>query len=90
MHAKVFLLGRVAVVGSANLSTMSVNELEEAAPISDAARAVSGVRLLIENLMQAADEIDERFLRRIEKLPVVQVQRGSRRRRSDSRNRGPG
>ncbi|WP_438006439.1 phospholipase D family protein [Sorangium sp. So ce321] len=82
LHAKVFLLGRVAVVGSANLSATSVNELEEAALISDDARAVSGVRLLIENLVQAADEIDERFLRRIEKLPVVQAQRGSRRRRS--------
>src|SRR6185503_9031098 len=79
---KVFLLGRVAVVGSANLSSMSVNELHEAALITDDARAVSGVRLLLENLVQAADEIDERFLRRIEKLPVVQAGRGSRRHRS--------
>jgi hypothetical protein len=82
LHAKVFLLGRVAVVGSANLSSSSVNELDEAALITDDARAVSGVRLLIENLVQAADEIDERFLRRIERLPVVQARRGSRRRRS--------
>jgi hypothetical protein len=82
LHAKVFLLGRVAVVGSANLSSMSVNELDEAALITDDARVVSGVRLLLENLVQAADEIDERFLRRIEKLPVVQTRRGSRRRRS--------
>jgi phosphatidylserine/phosphatidylglycerophosphate/cardiolipin synthase-like enzyme len=82
LHAKVFLLGRVAVVGSANLSSMSVNELDEVALITDDARATSGVRLLIENLLQAADEIDESFLCRIEKLPVVQSRRGSRRRRS--------
>jgi hypothetical protein len=82
LHAKVFLLGRVAVVGSANLSSSSVNELDEAALITDDARAVSGVRLLIESLVQAADDIDERFLRRIERLPVVQARRGSRRRRS--------
>lgn len=82
LHAKVFLLGRVAVVGSANLSSMSVNELHEAALITDDARAVSGVRLLVENLSQAANEIDESFLQRIEKLPVVRVRRGSRRRRS--------
>jgi hypothetical protein len=82
LHAKIFLLGRVAVVGSANLSSMSANELDEAALITDDARAVSGVRLLIENLLQAADEIDERFLNRIETLPVVQARRGSHRRRS--------
>lgn len=82
LHAKVFLLGRVAVVGSANLSSMSVTELNEAALITDDARATSGVRLLIEDLAQKADAIDEAFLRRIEKLPVARARRGSRRRHS--------
>lgn len=82
LHAKVFLLGRVAVIGSANLSSKSATELDEAALITDDARATSGVRLLVESLSQTADRIDQGFLRRIEKLPVVQARRGSRRRRS--------
>jgi len=81
LHAKVFLLGRTAIVGSANLSSMSVKELDEAALITDDVRAMSGVRLLIESLLQKADEIDERFLSRIESLPITLPRRGSQRRR---------
>lgn len=80
LHAKVFLFGRVAVVGSANLSLTSVTGLDEAALITDDARAAAGVRLLIESLSETADEIEEAFLRRIEKLPVVQARLGSRHR----------
>lgn len=48
LHAKVFLLGCVAVVGSANLSLTSVTGLDDAALVTDDVRATSGARFLIE------------------------------------------
>lgn len=81
LHAKALVLGRVAVVGSANMSESSASTLDEAAMITDDARAVAGVRALVERLSQGADRVDARFLARIAKIKVRPPRRASRRRR---------
>lgn len=82
LHAKSMVLGRVAVVGSANMSEASASHLVEAAVITDDARAVAGVRVFVEQLSQNADIVDKSFLDRIAELPVRDRPRGSRRRKS--------
>jgi hypothetical protein len=70
LHAKVLLLGNVAVVGSANISATSVNKKIEAALITDDHATTSTVRSLIVQLANQSDEIDDTFLRRIGKIKV--------------------
>lgn len=82
LHAKSMVLGRVAVVGSANMSEASATQLIEAALITDDARAVAGVRVFVDQLTQDADVVDRAFLDRIAKLPVNVRARGSHRKRT--------
>ncbi len=82
LHAKALVLGRVAVVGSANMSDSSASTLDEAAVITDDARAVVGVRVLVEQLARGGDLVDKAFLARISRIKVRAARRGSRRRRS--------
>lgn len=82
LHAKAMVLGRVAVVGSGNMSDASASQLVEAAIITDDARAVAGVRVLVHQLVDGADRVDDAFLKRISKLTVRAPRRGSRRRRA--------
>ncbi len=63
LHAKLLLLGSVAVVGSANMSSSSAHGLVEAAVLSDEASVVSAVASLIEQLRRKsrrlrADDLD--------------------------------
>ena len=81
LHAKVLVLGRVAVVGSANMSASSASTLDEAALITDDARAVVGVRVLVEKLARGGDRVDDDFIARILKIKVRKARNGSRRRR---------
>jgi hypothetical protein len=81
LHAKALVLGRVAVVGSANMSEASTSDLVEAAVITDDARAVAGVRVLVQELVDSADRVDDAFLQRAAKLPVRKPMRGGRRRK---------
>lgn len=82
LHSKVLVFGRVAVVGSANMSDASASTLTEAAIITDDARAIAGVRAFIEELVDGADAIDAAFLARIGKIKVRAPRRGSKRRRA--------
>jgi len=70
LHAKVFLLDRVAIVGSSNVSTLSRTHLLEAAVLTDQPTVTSQVRAFIEALQNRSLPIDDRFLRRIRSLPV--------------------
>jgi hypothetical protein len=81
LHAKVLLLGRTSVIGSANMSASSADTLVEASVLTDDARAAAGVRVLVERLAKDADRIDHEFLDRIAKLEVRAPRRGSARRR---------
>jgi hypothetical protein len=72
LHAKALALGKVAVIGSGNMSSASIGQsLVEAAVITDNPSAVAGVLALIDELKRQADTIDDAFLGRIAKLPVV-------------------
>lgn len=73
LHAKVIVLDQTAVVGSANMSRSSRNELVEAALISEDPDIVSEAIQFIAALTDAAEvtKIDRNFIRRIAKLPVT-------------------
>jgi len=67
LHAKVFLFGEIAVIGSANLSR---SRYFEAGIITRDHVVISGVASLIDEMSRRADVIDDRFLDRISKIPV--------------------
>jgi hypothetical protein len=75
LHSKVLALGRVAVVGSGNMSSSSANQLVEAAIITDSPSAVAGVLAFIDELKKQSDTIDEKFLARIGTIPVKKIAR---------------
>jgi hypothetical protein len=58
------------IVGSANVSRASVQTLVEAAMVTDHPAGLAEARALISRLQEHATRIDERFLKRIEALPV--------------------
>jgi hypothetical protein len=70
LHTKVLLLGGTAVIGSANLSEASVNNLVEAAWVTDAPVAVGMATSLVQQLTTQAKAINEAFLDRILKIKV--------------------
>ncbi len=72
LHAKLLLLDGVAVIGSANISSASVNRKIEAALITDEASITRSVESVIHQLARKSEEIDERFLRRIAKIEVAE------------------
>lgn len=71
LHAKVLCLGRHVVVGSANLSENSVDNLVEAALVTDNPKTLAESRAFIEMLRETATVIDDEFLERIETIPVT-------------------
>jgi hypothetical protein len=70
LHTKVYLLGGTVVIGSANLSATSANDLIEAAWVTDAPTAVGMATSLVQQLTVQAERIDETFLRQILKIKV--------------------
>lgn len=56
LHAKAIVVGRIAIVGSANMSASSASTLDEAAIFTDDARAVAGVRMLVAQLAEEQDQ----------------------------------
>jgi hypothetical protein len=74
LHAKVMVFGEIAVIGSANLSASA---LVEAALITTDHVVLAGVASLIEDIVESAEIIDDRFLDRIGKI-VVKRSRGPR------------
>ena len=70
LHAKVLLLDDVAVIGSANLSSSSANELVEAAILTDHPAAVATTRAFIEAVMKKAAPVDGKDLVRLGSIKV--------------------
>jgi len=70
LHAKVLLLDETAVIGSANLSSSSVNTLVEAAIVTDHPAAVATTRAFIEAVKTRATPIDSKYLRRLSSIKV--------------------
>lgn len=70
LHAKGMILDGTAVIGSANLSASSQTALVEAALITKSPGVVAMLASFVERLKTTADEIDERFVARIARLPV--------------------
>jgi len=72
LHAKLLVLGKFAVIGSANASKSSDNSLIEASIVTSDPGIRSQARAFIEQLVQLATHIDSKFLQRIEQIPVSQ------------------
>jgi len=79
LHAKVMVFDAVVVVGSANLSHSSRNNLIEAGIVTDDPSSVAAARLFVEQLATQCDQIDESFFERIGKIEVEQRRPGSTR-----------
>ena len=62
LHAKVFVLGDVAVVGSANATSNSETKLDEAAVVLTAKRDVAAARNFVDQLCDEAPAITEEWL----------------------------
>ena len=73
LHAKVMVLDDWAVVGSANASRHSEIVYIEAAVITDRPDITGQVERLISELAERSALINERFLARILRLPVVKA-----------------
>jgi hypothetical protein len=69
LHAKVFLLGGVAVVGSANVSKSS-ETLFESAVIADHPAIIGGAIRAIADLIAAGTRLTEAYLRKIGRIKV--------------------
>jgi hypothetical protein len=76
LHAKVFVFGKTAVIGSANVSRSSSSTLIEAALVTDDGTTVSQTKALIESLRQKATKIDPAFIARILRLEVQKRRAG--------------
>src|SRR5689334_17400355 len=57
LHAKVLLLGDIAVIGSGNMSASSADVLVEAGIMTNSTIAASGIASFIEQLKQQSDEL---------------------------------
>lgn len=74
LHAKVFLLGNIACIGSAN-ATENSRRLCEAVFASDEPALVAQVRNFLDARLDEADEIGEPFLDRIDDLALARRRR---------------
>jgi len=70
LHAKVLVMGAKAVVGSANLSEASANQLREASVLTSRAILVSQAKAFVHLAKSEATEVDEEFLAHIHNLKV--------------------
>jgi len=76
LHAKVLLLGEVAVIGSGNMSNSSADALVEAALMTNHASTVSGVASFIEQLAKQSEALTPSHIARLCKIKVIR--RGGR------------
>jgi hypothetical protein len=67
LHSKLYLFGRTAVIGSANLSN---SRLFEGSLVTRDHVIVAGVASMIDQMVRRARRIDEKFLSRIERIKV--------------------
>jgi len=82
LHAKVMLFDDTAVVGSANLSQSSADDLIEGAMITDNPQMVASVAKFFESLKGVSDKVDAAFIKRIKQIEVVRRGNSSKKRRS--------
>lgn len=90
LHAKVFVFGRRAIIGSSNATTNSSSTLIEAAVLTTDPSAVSGARRFVESL--AGERLEADDLRRLSGLynpPVFLSPMASRDRESEANPAGP-
>jgi hypothetical protein len=80
LHAKVIVFDDTVVIGSANLSRSSRNNLIEAGVVTDNPASVAAARFFIEKLAKQSNQIDESFLERIGRIEVEQRRPDSTRR----------
>jgi phosphatidylserine/phosphatidylglycerophosphate/cardiolipin synthase-like enzyme len=71
LHAKVLVVGGVAVVSSANLSQSSREVLHEIGIVTDDPEIVGGATQFVEQLAQESIRMDASFIERIRAIPVV-------------------
>jgi hypothetical protein len=76
LHAKILLLGNVAIIGSGNMSSSSERRMVEAALISDHGSVVAGVASLIEQLVKQSLQLDKEKIAQLCKIKVIR--RGGR------------
>jgi hypothetical protein len=82
LHAKAMLFDDTAVVGSANLSQSSADDLIEGVVITDNPQMVASVAEFFESLKGASDKVDTAFIKRIKQIEVVRRGHGSKKRRA--------
>jgi hypothetical protein len=70
LHAKVLVVGQKVLIGSCNLSASSANILLELAVLTSNISIHSQTLAFIYKLIQESTRIDEKFLKRISKIPV--------------------
>lgn len=78
LHTKVLLLDDIAVIGSANLSQSSSDQLIEAALLTDQPRVAASLNSFLHQLKSSrfSDRVDDIFVKRIKKISVVRRGRG--------------
>jgi hypothetical protein len=76
LHAKVLLLGDVAVIGSGNMSKSSADRMVEAGVVTNHRSTVSAVASLIEQLIESSSQITAKRIATLCKIKVVR--RGGR------------
>lgn len=70
LHAKIILLDDQVIVGSANASETSANDLEEAGVLTGSPQVVSQARSFLDQLSRKAEELTEDRLRELLKIKV--------------------
>ena len=70
LHAKVLVIGRKVLIGSCNLSASSANTLRELAVLTSNTSIRSQTLAFIYKLIRESTPIDDKFLKRISKLPI--------------------
>ncbi len=73
LHAKLMVLDNIVVVGSTNISDLSVTALKEAGIISDSPQLVAEALATIDNLKRGAQRVDRRFINRISRIKVIRT-----------------
>lgn len=85
LHAKAAVFGRLALVGSSNLSASSENDLTELSLLTDRGQIVAQIRAFIYGLRETSEKIDDAFIERILKLKVNPPKLGPKRKGKGTR-----
>ncbi len=75
LHAKVLVIGQKVLIGSCNLSASSANTLRELALLTSNISIRSQTLAFIYKLIRESAPVDNKFLKRITKIPVLKRSR---------------